>query len=57
MLKLNRFGGLPLDSLAKSGFPSLHMRDSLEKKWFPFINMHNCLPPYLMRVFLQTNSV
>ena len=57
MLKLNRFGGLPLDSLAKSGFPSLHMRDSLGKKWFPFINMHNCLPPYLMRVFLQTNSV
>ena len=39
------------------GFRSLHMQDSLAKKWIPFIYMHNCLPPYLIRAFLHTNSV
>ena len=28
-LEINPVGGIPLDSLAKSGFPSLHMQDSL----------------------------
>ena len=35
--KLRLVGGFPLDSLAKSGFPSLHMQYSLVKKWIPFI--------------------
>ena len=31
--KLSHVGGFALDSLVKSGFPSLHMQDSLAKKW------------------------
>ena len=43
MLEINPVGGLPLDSLAKSGFPWLHMQDSLAKK---------CLPPYIIKAWL-----
>ena len=32
--KLSLVGGFPLDSLAKSGFPSLHMQDSVAKSGF-----------------------
>ena len=31
--KLSNVGGFALHSLVKSGFPSLHMQDSLAKKW------------------------
>ena len=30
--EISLVGGFPLDSLAKSGFPSLHMQGSLAKK-------------------------
>ena len=33
------FGGFPLDSLAKGGFPSLHMQYSLAKSFFPHTNL------------------
>ena len=42
--KLSPVGGFPLDSPAKSGFPSLHMQDSLAKSEFDI--------GLLMRVFL-----
>ena len=42
--KLSLVGGFPLDSLAKSGFPSFHMQDSLTKKW---------IPPYVISVNLH----
>ena len=35
--EISLVGGFPLDSLAKSGFPSSHMQDSLAKI---------CVPPY-----------
>ena len=31
--KLSHVAGFALDFLVKSGFPSLHMQDSLVKKW------------------------
>ena len=31
--KLSHVGGFPLDFPVKSGFRSLHMQDSLAKKW------------------------
>ena len=31
--KLSHVAGFALDFLVKSGFPSLHMQDSLAKKW------------------------
>ena len=36
--EISLVGGFPLDSLAKSGFPSSHMQDSLTKNAFLHIN-------------------
>ena len=42
-MKLSLVGGFPLDSLAKSEFPSLHMQDSPAKTGFPSSHMQDSL--------------
>ena len=41
--KLSPVGGFPLDSLAKSGYPLLHMQDSLAKSGFSSLHMQDSL--------------
>ena len=53
-LELSPIGGFPLDFLAKSESPSLHMQDCVAKKRIPFITYTACripsrkkwIPPY-----------
>ena len=54
--KLSLIAGLPLDSVAKSVFPSLHMQDPLAKKWIPFITYAGRIPSRLSGL-LHTNEV
>ena len=53
--KLSLIARLPLDSVAKSVFPSLHMQDPLAKSGFPSLHMQEV--PSRLSGFLHTNQL